>query len=329
VLVHVVPVEWSRYRDQLRWLREQVFVIEQSVPRELEWDGQDEASSHFLALNEAGQPLGCARLLPTGQIGRMAVLQEQRGHGLGMRLLIEAIEHAKRLGFTRVTLHAQTHAAGFYRKAGFLPFGDEFMEAGIPHQEMALELPIPFESPGIVPGTSIASVPVIRSEAADTDTDSRVEHYRGESACREGLLRCLDQPARKLHIFSPLLDHQLFDFADTSDAISRFARSGAHTQIRILITDSRRIVDRGHRLVELARRLPSKITIRKVPAELDPGSISFVTWDDTGFLLMPDFREYAAVVARHDRVQAERFSQHFAYLWEHAAPDPDLKTLTV
>jgi predicted GNAT family N-acyltransferase len=147
VLSHVVPVEWSRHREQLRWLREQVFIIEQGVPRELEWDGEDEASSHFLACNEAGQPLGCARLLPTGQIGRMAVLKEQRGSGLGMRLLLEAIEHAKRLGFRRVSLHAQTHAAGFYLKAGFSPVGDEFMEAGIPHQAMELELTVLVEPP--------------------------------------------------------------------------------------------------------------------------------------------------------------------------------------
>jgi predicted GNAT family N-acyltransferase len=320
--IHVLPVEWNRHREPLRWLREQVFIIEQGVPRELEWDGEDESSSHFLALNDAGQPLGCARLLPTGQIGRMAVLKEQRGLGLGMRLLLEAIEHAKQLGFRRVSLHAQTHAAGFYRKAGFLPVGEEFMEAGIPHQAMEMELPIPFEAPAAV------AQPLIRDDGG-TSGASDVQRHAGESACHDALLRCLDEPVRKLFILSPFLDHQLFDSAAVSERISRFARSGAATEVRILIKDSRLIIDRGHRLVALAKRLSSKITIRRVSGELDPGAASFVTWDDVGFFLLPDFREYVCVVDYHDRVQAQRFSQHFTYLWEHAAPDPELRGLAL
>jgi predicted GNAT family N-acyltransferase len=323
--IHVVPVDWHSHREQLRWLREQVFIIEQSVPRELEWDGEDEASSHFLAVNEAGQPLGCARLLPSGQIGRMAVLAEHRGRGLGMRLLNEAIEHAKRLGFVRVTLHAQTHAADFYAKAGFRPEGDVFMEAGIPHQSMALDLPIPFEP------TGTGAKPAVRPDPSTPAATrvSRPEHCHGESACREGLLRCLDQPVRSLWIFSPLLDPVLFDSAELTAAVSAFARSSASAQVRILVTDTSLIVGRGHRLAELAKRLDSKVAARKVAAELAPGTNSFVTWDDVGFYLMPDHREYAAVIDHYDRVQAQRFSQHFSYLWERAASDPELRTLTV
>lgn len=323
--VHVVPVGWDSHREQLRWVREKVFIDEQQVPRELEWDGEDEASSHFLALNEAGQPLGCARLLPSGQIGRMAVLSEHRGLGLGMRLLHEAIDEAKRRGMPMVSLHAQTHAEAFYRKAGFLPVGEVFMEAGIPHQGMELALPIPFEPP------DVSSKPWIRDEDAPAAATAPpgFQQYTGERDCRQALQDCLHLPVRKLSIFAPLLDHALFDDDAVAAAVSRFARSSPSVQVRILICDAGLIVSRGHRLAELSRRLESKIAIRKVATELAPGANSFVTWDDVGFFLLPDFREYVAVVDGYDRVQAQRFSEHFDRLWERSAADPELRTLAV
>jgi predicted GNAT family N-acyltransferase len=301
--VHVVPVEWISHREALRWLREQVFIIEQGVPRELEWDGQDEHSHHFIALNEAGQALGCARLLPTGQIGRMAVLADHRHSGIGMRLLLEAIEAAKRLGFDRVMLHAQTHATSFYGKAGFEPEGDVFMEAGIPHREMTLIL-----APSMTPA---------------------VEHFQGEAACRDGLLRYLQEPRRKLWIFSPELDPALFDFHPVAAAVLRFVRHSASAQVRILICDNDYLVGRRHRLVDLAKRLDSRIALRRLEPALAPGTNSFVTWDDTGFFVLPDFRDYVAVADRYNRVQALRFSERYAHLWEQGTADPELRRLTV
>ena len=108
-------------------------------------DGQDETAVHFIAIDEAGHALGTARLLETGQIGRMAVLANQRGRGIGRRLLDLAIEHAKTQGLGNVFLHAQTDAINFYRKAGFVTTGGTFMEAGIEHVSMTMPLPVPFE----------------------------------------------------------------------------------------------------------------------------------------------------------------------------------------
>ena len=143
--VHAVKVEWATHRDRLRAIRARVFIEEQGVPKDLEWDGLDESAEHFIALNEAGVALGTARLLSTGQIGRMAVLAEQRGRGIGRQLLETAVSHAVTLGMPRVFLHAQRHAEGFYRKSGFAPTGAETVEAGIEHVEMDMILPIPFE----------------------------------------------------------------------------------------------------------------------------------------------------------------------------------------
>ena len=132
----VAEVAWASHAVSLRRVREIVFIEEQHVPRTEEWDGQDEGARHFLATYPSGQPCGCARLLPSGQIGRMAVLMELRGLGLGMRLLQAAMHAARADGLHQVFLHAQTHALEFYRKADFVAHGEEFMEAGIPHREM-------------------------------------------------------------------------------------------------------------------------------------------------------------------------------------------------
>jgi predicted GNAT family N-acyltransferase len=321
--VHVVPVSWSSHRDQLRRVREVVFIEEQQVPREIEWDGEDDVSTHFLAITEAGQPVGCARLLPSGQIGRMAVLPTHRGTGLGRRLLEEAVEEAKRQGYSKVYLHAQTHALEFYRKGGFLPVGPEFMEAGIPHQAMELELPIPFQPPGEV------ERPVVREspDQAGQHPPSRLEQYHGEMDCLLGLLRCLTVPRRRLAIFSQLLDHVLYDQAPLIEAVSRFARSSPSADVRVLISEPSLIVSRGHRLVELARRLDSRIEIRRIPGELSPGEESFVTWDARGYFLMPDFRAYTAIVNLYDPVQTRHLLEAFDYYWARSSKDPELRTL--
>lgn len=321
--VHVVPVPWDTHRDELRRIREVVFIQEQQVPRDIEWDGEDDAATHFLALTEAGQAIGCARLLPNGQIGRMAVLPDHRGTGLGRRLLNEAVEEAKRQGLLQVHLHAQTHALDFYRKAGFLPVGGEFMEAGIPHQAMELTLPIPFESQGVPRRPVVRDSPPVTGETPA----SRLEQYHGETDCLLGLMRCLEVPRRRLVIYSQELDHVLFDPEQVVDAVSRFARSSPSAEVRILLADSSIAVSRGHRLVELARRLDGHIELHKLSEDIGPGEQSFVTWDGRGYFLLPDFRDYSALVDLYDPVQAKHLLESFDYLWNHSAPDPELRTL--
>jgi len=131
---------WREALPLARPVRERVFIDEQNVPREEEWDEWDETSDHAVALDPGGKPVGTARLLPDGRIGRMAVLKEWRGKGVGAALLAAMLARARERSMPRALLHAQTHAAGFYRRFGFSERGEEFFEAGIPHVEMFLEL---------------------------------------------------------------------------------------------------------------------------------------------------------------------------------------------
>jgi predicted GNAT family N-acyltransferase len=133
-------MSWSDALPLARAVREKVFIEEQGVPRELEWDEWDERSDHAVALDAGSDAIGTARLLPAGRVGRMAVLRPWRRRGVGAALLVALLQLAREKGLPEVVLHAQTHAAGFYRRFGFNPRGGEFMEAGIPHQEMSLML---------------------------------------------------------------------------------------------------------------------------------------------------------------------------------------------
>lgn len=124
-------------------LRRVVFIVEQSVPEELEVDGLDDAARHLLALWD-GAPIGTARLMvagDTGKVGRVCVLAEGRGRGIGAALIRAAVTHFRTVpGVTRVKLGAQTHALGFYQALGFQAVGAEYIDAGIPHLDMILQL---------------------------------------------------------------------------------------------------------------------------------------------------------------------------------------------
>jgi len=135
-------VNWQQAQAELREIRLQVFVEEQCVPIELEWDGCDEHAIHLLAMDAEGKVVGCARILANGIIGRMAMLKECRQQGAGHALLEYAICCCRERDWNSITLSAQTHAIPFYERSGFVICSDEYIDAGIPHRDMQLKLSI-------------------------------------------------------------------------------------------------------------------------------------------------------------------------------------------
>jgi predicted GNAT family N-acyltransferase len=126
---------WEEARPHAAPIRFTVFVEEQRVPREIELDEHDALCLHAVVF-EGGTAVGTGRLLPDGHIGRMAVLKAWRGRGIGAAILRELIEAARERGHREVALSAQVHALPFYRAHGFVPVGEPYIEAGIPHQAM-------------------------------------------------------------------------------------------------------------------------------------------------------------------------------------------------
>jgi len=135
----IITTDWQHDKSALSAIRRKVFIDEQHVPEQLEWDEDDHSAIHFLA-RIGNRNVGCARLTADGKIGRMAVLEQYRNQGIGRQLLQQVIAHARDKAYPALYMHSQASATGFYDKAGFSATGEPFMEAGIPHQEMFMQL---------------------------------------------------------------------------------------------------------------------------------------------------------------------------------------------
>ena len=131
--------EWEDLSQWCRPLRELVFITEQGITREEEWDGLDRRALHFVLFAD-NQAVGTARLLPDGHVGRVAIHPEWRGKGLGQDLLRQVLLEARHQGHTHLMLSAQLHALSFYEQLGFTAQGEPYTEAGIPHRDMSCTL---------------------------------------------------------------------------------------------------------------------------------------------------------------------------------------------
>ncbi len=131
----VEQVKWNEMESHLRHIRTIVFIEEQNVPEEMEWDEYDETCIHVVAkINNEFVATG--RLLETGQIGRMAVLKSHRQSGIGSKILENILSIAESKNMKSVFLNSQIDAVDFYKKFGFEEEGDVFDDAGIPHRKM-------------------------------------------------------------------------------------------------------------------------------------------------------------------------------------------------
>ena len=311
MIVHVFRTDWQTHGEEIRRVRERVFVEEQGFSTEAEWDGRDDDAVHFLAMTEAGQPIGTARLLATGQIGRVAVLPAHRRRGIGRSLLDAAVAAAAENGLRRVYLNAQLEALALYRRAGFTPVGAAFDEEGKPHQRMELLLT-----------NAAAPDAAVKSHGA-------LVTFELESDCRAALDAVVGCAHRRLSVLSPNLESALFATPSFVDAVSEFARRAAATHVQILVEDSRAIAEAANRLLELARRLPSKIEIRRLPdddVEAHPGS--FVVADERAYWVVPDRDAFAGFSHCDDRVEAKRLVEAFDRLFARSVEDRELRLLT-
>lgn len=137
--LQIIVTDWATDRDRMRAIRYPVFVLEQAVPETLEQDAHDAVSSHVIAVLE-DVDVGTGRLAPDGHLGRVAVLKDHRGRGVGRAIMQALIRIAKDQSFPEVELSSQIHALGFYQGLDFEVSGEPFLEAGIPHLRMRLNL---------------------------------------------------------------------------------------------------------------------------------------------------------------------------------------------
>ena len=310
---HLEIADWSRedQRAALLDLRGIVFIQEQDVPEQRERDGLDVDCWHVLARDDVGRPIGCGRLTPAHKIGRMAVLQEWRGQGVGVALLRELIARARAQGWPDVALDAQVDAIGFYEREGFIAYGEEFEDAGLAHRSMRLSLT-----------TAADEEPSLR------DIGALPAGSRSETATAR--LQLLGETRHRLSIYMPLLGNDSYASAEELAELRRIAISGRGAQIRILLHDPAAALRNDHRLVALAQRLSSAIQIRMPLEEADLAYVSAYLFNDTGgYLFLPEADRPQGRAALHDRASHAPLQQHFDEVWERAERASILQTLGI
>ena len=279
---------WQVDGNRLSTIRRLVFILEQQVPQEEEWDGRDEESWHWMATDQADLPIGNCRLLPDGQIGRMAVLQEFRGRGIGAALLEAAVEKARHLGFSEVYLHAQTHALGFYEQLGFTKEGPEFLEAGIPHCHMTQALSPPddnIQRKARVTSTQQLKVkPFNSAEVSWAEAESMIRRVRRQLLRLESTLS--DQFDTDDH------DNANLHWLATDDdghplAALRMTKEGILSHLAVLPHCRRQGI--GHSLIELAYQKATRLQLSSIEVTAHP--------DIAPFFKQLDFTEMGAVEA--------------------------------
>lgn len=283
-------------------LRETVFVREQQVPVEIEWDGRDAEAAHVLAFCE-GQAVGCGRLLPEGKIGRLAVLAGERGHGIGAAMLRELMLEAQRRCLPEVRLHAQCHARAFYQRQGFSAHGEVFMEAGIEH---------------------IAMVHCFDYADCRVDIPAVSLPFPFAELCI-GLARAT---RREFSLLSPRLDSALFEREELLQAITALLRGHRGAQVRILVQDADAVVRGGHRLLALAQRAQSRVQMRALPEHPEWTEETLLISDRRG-LLWQDRAQMPAHYRVEDRGRAQQWQQRFESLWQAAQLPAAFRRLTL
>ena len=304
--IQVIKTNWRAHGDQLKEIRHRVFIEEQNVPEAMEWEEADLHAQHFLAM-ENQRPIGTARLLATGQVGRMAVLKPHRQQGIGNQLIKACIATASQQQFSGLYLHAQTSAIDFYKKYGFQLEGETFDEAGIAHCKMRLcEKQM----------ERLALAAPASHQKINDGLIATVAHRVLQGTQQVSLL-CWD-------LNPPLLDNEL-----CREAFSSFLRKNRNTTAKILIQDSSQLTRNGHRLLTLSRRLPSHLEIRKISQDFSEVESFVLIVDGKGLIYKAHQDQTEYTVSRNASTMATEQGNLFENIWRHSEADPNLKALSL
>lgn len=310
---------WQLAPASIRDIRERVFIREQKVPPELEWDQTDEIADHYLAVLPDNTPAGVARLFSTleetGHIGRMAILPEHRGSGIGEALLRHLIQESAGR-FSELRLSAQEHAIPFYQRSGFHVCSDVYDDAGIPHYDMRCL------APGL---TAQALATVDHPMIVGIDRDSWL--FESEDRLVALMDSVVGQAGQRFWLYDRLLSHDLYDRPRFRELISTLARRHRLSEVRLLIHNDKPLVKRRHRLVELMRRLPSRMELRLVNTDYPVADQPFALVDREGVVYRHDFDKPEGFAKFADGGRVKLLSEDFQRMWDAARPSVELREL--
>ena len=312
----VEPADYIADFDDLRFVREEVFIAEQGIPEHIEFDNTDPACHHFIARDDQHHPLGTARLTSQGKLGRMAVLAHWRNKGIGQALVLNAVEKARKLGLTEITLDAQASAVAFYEKLGFHKTGEIFQIARIPHQAMA-QVISPVETTRRPPqkalAESISSAPTNSLESVQTATVELIKRAR-----------------RNIVVYTLDLESELYGDRGVIEAFKQFAIGARGSNTQIIIHDVASLRNQIHPLFDLAHRLPSSFQFR-APIELEDlkyGS-AFVANDTGGYLFRLFNTRYQGEWSPHAPARNRQLWEEYERIWQRCRQCTEFRALGI
>jgi predicted GNAT family N-acyltransferase len=318
--VRIQKYSWQLAPEDIRNIRQKVFVEEQKVPPELEWDATDEIADHFLAVLPDNTPAGVARLFSTlgetGHIGRMAILPEFRGRGIGEALLRHLITESAGQ-YQELKLSAQQHAITFYQRAGFHVCSEPYDDAGIPHLDMRCLAPALLEKQA----DSKRSRPMLLG------ADAQPWLFDNESSMLDLMDSIVGQAGQRLWLYDRMLDHDLYDRPRFRELVSGLARRHRLSEIRLLIHDDQPLIKRRHQLIELMRRLPSRIELKLVNKGYPNDDQPFILADREGVVCRHGFARPSGFAGFADSGRVRVLSENFQRMWDAGRTSLELRQL--
>ena len=297
--------DWKQARDVSRKIREEVFIREQRVPEALEWDELDAKATHFLAY-DGRTPVGCARLMPDGHFGRMAVVSSRRHEHWGSRLLHSIERYAQHeLHLRELRASAQVKALPFYQRNGFSAEPGIFDDAGIAHVEI-------YRAPGAPYGNSVLM-------PTEDFTAYRLDSLVAMAGWVELMLA--GRP-RSVTLICDSLDHPLWWRRDVLEAVSRYVRSARHREFKVYLPFENSSVVR-HPLVRLQSRLGKRLSFF-----IHSGISSTVMLShDWGYLRLAE--PGSALGSMNDRATVQRLSDDYSEIFRTARPSREVRRVTI
>jgi len=321
---------WHSAPPQIRGIRQQVFVEEQKVPEELEWDLIDQSAEHFLVVVDGNIAAATARLYgvpgATGFIGRMAVLPQFRGQQVGQALLQHLICQGA-VHYSQLQLSAQQHAVEFYQRAGFHLCSDQYDDAGIAHFDMRCLAPS-------VLAEELAAEPAekrpgIRKFPMNLGDDSRSWLFERQQQLVELMHSLAGQARQRLWLYDNTLDFDLYGQPCFCELVSQMARRHRLSDVRLLIQDDTALTQRQHRLAELMRRLPSRIELRLLGDTTPPEKAPFMLADRQGVIYRHEFGGSQGFANFADGGRVKRLEERFLQMWNTGQHSAELRVLSL
>lgn len=312
----VEPADYQAHFKDLRHVRETVFVAEQQVPIEQEWDELDPRCRHVIARDLQDQPIGTGRLTPEHKIGRMAVLREWRGRGVGDALLVALLDQARTLGWTQVSLNAQVSAESFYARHGFEACGERFMEAGIEHQAMRRTVE-PMSSEG-------------RVTARSRGPSQPLQDFSSLHDAAAATLALVQGARREIRLYSRDLEPVLYAQPEVLDALRQFAIAGRGGIVQVIVQEPAAAQGAIHPLLTLAQRMTTVFQFRTPVDHVDLQYPSaFLVNDRDGYLFRGLGTRFEGEWSLALPARSRQLSEHFGRVWERSRPCTELRVLGI